>query len=107
MPVRETETWAILDGDALRQVLGTTLTDQAMGLPRTAREAEKVKDPKALLNHAFKATQPTGRRKSLGTSPHLAAMGECVALDKLRGAASFAALEAELTDALRYLAILN
>ena len=107
IPVRETEAWAILDGDALRQVLGTTLTDQALGLPRTARDAEKAKDPKALLNQAFKATQPTGRRKSLGTSPYLGALGEQVALDKLRDAPSFATLEAKLTDALRRLAILN
>lgn len=107
VPVRETETWAIIDGDALRKVLGTTLSDQAMGLPRTAREAEKIIDPKARLCQVFKATQPTGRRKSLGTSPYLGAIGEQVALDKLRAATSFATLEAELTNALRYLAILN
>lgn len=107
IPIRETEAWAILDGDALRQVLGTSLSDQAMGLPRTAREAEKTRDPKALLAEAFRATQPTGKRKSLGTSPHLGALGEQVELDKLRGAESFAKLETELMAALKRLAILN
>lgn len=107
VPVRETEAWAIIDGDALRQVLGTTLTNEALGLPLTAREAEKAKDPKALLDQAFKATLPTGRRKSTGTSPYLSAFGEQVALDKLRGTTSFANLEADLTNALRHLGILN
>lgn len=107
VPVRETETWAILDGDALRHVLGTTLSDHAMGLPRTARDAEKIKDPKALLDQAFIATHPSGRRKTLGTSPHLGALGEQVALKKLRGSASFVALETDLISVLRHLAILN
>lgn len=107
IPVRETEAWAILDGDALRQVLGITLTDRAMGLPRMAREAERTLDPKALLSQAFKATNPTGRRKSMGISPYLSALGEQVALDKLRGTESFAKLEAQLTAALRSLALLD
>lgn len=71
IPIRETETWAIWDGDALRQVFGTTLSDLALGLPATANLVESSADPKAVLNNAFNATQPSGRRKKQGISPML------------------------------------
>jgi hypothetical protein len=47
IPVRETEAWAIADGDALRRVFGTTIIDKDMGLPRTAKALESDADPKA------------------------------------------------------------
>jgi hypothetical protein len=40
IPVRETEACAIVDGDALRSVFGTTLSDEALGLPSSEGIAE-------------------------------------------------------------------
>lgn len=107
IPVRETETWAIWDGDALRQVFGTTLSDQDLGLAVNANLVESMADPKAALNQAFLATQPSGRRKKQGVSPMLNALGEQVSLERLRQIAGFALFEAELKQALRRLQILQ
>ncbi len=107
IPVRETEAWAIVDGDALRQVFGTRLTDDEMGVPPATGSAEAVADPKASLNAAFTATHPSGRRKKHGVSPMLNALGEQVSLQRLRQLDAFAALDRELRLALRQLRILE
>jgi len=107
IPVRETEAWAIVDGDALRRVFGTTLTDDQLGLPGSPNAAEAVPDPKALLKTAFQATQPSARRRKQGVSPMLNALGEQVSLKRLRELAAFSSLEHELRQALRQLLILK
>ena len=107
IPVRETEAWAIVDGDALRSVFGTTLSDEALGLPSSAGVAEGAPDPKALLNTAFNATHPSGLRRRRGVSPMLNALGEQVSLPRLRGLAAFSLLEHELRQALRQLSIVK
>lgn len=106
IPIRETEAWAICDGEAVRQVLGTTLTLASLGLPATPAAVEAVIDPKSVLETAFLATHPSGRRKRQGFSPMLNALGEQVALQRLRQLAGFMTLEAELRSALRTLRIL-
>ena len=106
IPFRETEAWAICDGDALRQVLGTTLTPTELGLPATSAAIEGTSDPKAVLKNAFLATKPSDRRKRQGVSPMLNALGEQVALHRLRQLSGFMTLETELRSALRTLRIL-
>lgn len=105
IPVRETEAWTILDGDALRRVFGTRLSDQQLGLPAAPHAAEATSDPKATLDHAFRKARTTRRRTSV--SPYLNALGEQVALDRLRAAEAFARLEADLTTALQTLGLLR
>ena len=106
IPVRETEAWALVDGDALRNIFGTTLTDGALGLPPSAGAVEAVSDPKDSLNRAFATTHPTGRRRKQGVSPLLNALGEQVSLPLLRQLTAFVSLEDELREALRQLRIL-
>lgn len=107
IPIRETEAWAIIDGDALRRVFGTSLGDEGLGLPRTPNAVEADPDPKATLNAAFSVTHPSGRRKRQGVSPMLNAVGEQVSLQSLRQLAAFSSLENELRHALRQLQILQ
>lgn len=107
VPVRETEAWAINDGDALRQVFGTTLSDAEMGIPQTSAAVESTADPKAVLNTAFDATRPSGRRKRQGVSPMLNAIGEQVSFARLRQLQAFFSLENELRLALTQLRILD
>lgn len=107
VPVRETEAWAIADGEALRQVLGTTLADGDLGLPTAAHQVEGVTDPKKTLNDAFHATRPSGSRRARGVSPYLSALGEQISLDRLRRLEAFVAFETELKSVLQALRILR
>lgn len=106
VPVRETEAWAVCDGEALRQVLGTTLTDRELGLPDSPRAAENLTDPKAVLDEAFLATNPTQKRRRSGVSPLLNALGETVSLARLRQIPSFVVLETDLRHVLQRLRVL-
>ena len=106
VPIRETEAWAIADGDAIRSAFGTDLSDEALGLP-ARRAVETAADPKAVLLGAFHATHPSGRRRKQGTSPYLNTLGEAVSLSELRGLASFDRLVSDLKAALRKLQVLH
>jgi hypothetical protein len=100
VPVRETEAWAIVDGDALRQVFCTNLTNSEMGIPSDARAVEANLDPKATLKAAYLATNPARQRRRHGVGSYLGALGESVSLDRLRLLRSFQAFECELTRSL-------
>jgi hypothetical protein len=106
VPVRETEAWAIVDGDAIRSAFGTNLNDGQLGLP-SRRAVETAADPKAVLRAAFLATKPSGRRRKQGASPYLNTLGEEVSLDQLRELGAFKRLTDELRAALKQLQILG
>ena len=103
VPVQETEAWVLADGDALRAVFGSTLTDNALGLPAQVAALEQLAEPKLALHAAFLATRPTGRRARAGATPLFNALGEQVALDRLRALRSFRTLELDLHVALQRL----
>jgi hypothetical protein len=102
VPLRETEAWGICDGDALREVFGTTFSNQAMGVPDPPHNAETILDPKRILEGAFTLTRPTAQRRRRGVSPLLGALGQQVSLNTLRRVPAFRTFETELTDALRF-----
>lgn len=106
VPVRESEAWAIADGDAIRSAFGTNLNDGQLGLP-PRRAVETAADPKAVLQAAFLATKPSGRRRKQGSSPYLNTLGEAVSLDQLRELGAFKRLIEELRGALKHLQILG
>lgn len=106
IPVRETEAWAIADGDAIRSVFGTRLGDVELGLaPR--RNVESVVDPKVTLQKAFEAVQPSGQRRRQGTAPYLNTLGENASLECLRSLPAFTELERDLRAALQTLRLLR
>lgn len=108
VPVRTTEAWALCDGDALRLVFGTTLGDKALGLPATVKGVETLADPKLCLEAAFKASQTGGRRKAARTvNERLSALGEQVALDRLRQLGAFQCLEDDLRKALQAMRVID
>lgn len=102
VPIRETEAWAVCDGDALRQVFGTSLNDEAMGIPGSANATENMGDPKQCLRRAFSLALPRSRRRKVPrVEQMLNALGEQISLDRLRKLSAFVALENELRQALR------
>lgn len=107
VPVREIEAWLLVDGDALRSVLGANLTDGQLGLPKPRHMAESCGDPKAVLQAAFMATGPTGLRRRKGTSPMLNSLGDQVSLECLAHLPSFRQLTDDLRAALRQMGVLG
>lgn len=106
IPVRETEAWALVDGDALRTVFGTNLADSQLGLPSIG-SVESITDPKQRLAEAFAATNPPPSRRRKGATPMLSALGDAVSLERLRHLNGFQRLEAELNGAFRQLNVLR
>lgn len=100
VPVRESEAWAVCDGDALRQVFRTTLDDVGFGIPNAPHAVEALLDPKAALSAAFNATNPPSQRKRQGVGQYLGALGDSIGLGKLRCVPSFSSMEQELTQTL-------
>lgn len=108
IPVRTTEAWAVCDGDALREVLGTQLGDAALGLPSSAASSERHADPKQCLTRAFEASQAPGRRRQGARVGSLyGPLGERVRLARLRELSAFIAFESELTSALADLRVID
>lgn len=107
IPIREMESWAIADGDAIRSAFGTPLDNRALGLPIASRSVEQIVNPKSVLQSAFNATRPSSRRIRQGTSPYLSMIGEQISLNVLRTIPSFKCLDDELRSALRQLQIIR
>ncbi|MFB6393962.1 hypothetical protein [Polymorphospora lycopeni] len=63
VPVRMTEAWLVLDEGPIREVAGNPNGRVRLKIP-TAREAERIADPKALLKELIAdASETTGRRR--------------------------------------------
>lgn len=107
IPIRETEAWALVDGDAIRRTFGTTLSDVSLGLPRQPIAVESILDPKKRLGEAYNATKPTTRRRRQGSSAILDSLGEAISLGRLRQLEAFRNLESELREALHKLNVLR
>ena len=93
-PVRETEAWALVDGDALREVFGVNWTDDRMKLPAVPHLVERVEDPKQVLEGV---REQISRR----STDYYARLGDLIRLERLRLVPSFQAWEEELEEALR------
>ncbi len=107
VPVRETEAWALADGDALRKAFGSSLDDSALGVPTRAREVESILDAKAALEDAYAAVVGARRRRRRTASSFLEVIAEGAGLQRLRAVPSFRELETELGVAIDQLAYLS
>lgn len=84
VPVRETEAWMLADGVALRGALGVTWPDHEIGVPRSAREVERIADPKVPLRRL-------GQRVGRSIEDHyLEQLASRVSLPVLRRVPAFA-----------------
>lgn len=98
IPVRATEAWCLVDGDALRAVFCTTLDDRALGLPPTACAAEQRADPKQDWDAVARRAQRRRSRTSIGE--YYEPIGARVRLSCLRRLVAFESCERDLAVAL-------
>lgn len=93
-PVRETEAWALADGEAIREVFGVNWTDARMKLPTSPRLVERVEDPKQVL-------EDVREQMSRKSTDYYARLGDLLRLEKLRLVPSFQAWESDLEEVLK------
>lgn len=100
VPVRETEAWALVDGDALRAGLGTLLDDVALGVPNRPRDVEELVDPKQVLNQALAMIVRSPRRRRTLRASFFPRIGEQVRLQLLMDVPAYMHFREELHRAL-------
>jgi hypothetical protein len=107
VPVRETEAWASVDGDALRRALGAKVSDLELGVPVRAVDVEGIGLPKEALERAFREVVGRHRRHPKRAAEFLDIIGERVALSRLREVPAFRMLESDTRMALIELQYIN
>ncbi|BAS26884.1 DUF4276 family protein [Limnochorda pilosa] len=107
IPVRETEAWALVDGQALRRAFGTSLDDAELGLPPRPADVERIPDPKAALDHACRIAIGAGHRRRRRAAAFLEAIAESLSLDRLQQVPAFRQFEQDLRDGLEILRVLR
>lgn len=106
IPVKETEAWAMADGEALRLAFGCTLSDAELGVPPQAADVQRIFDPKKALEEALGSARGGGRRKRT-IAQYLGTIGETVSMERLRQIPSFSSTEEELVVALQKLGLID
>ena len=104
-PRHETEAWILADPHAVTAALGYAGAPGSIGLPATAKAAEKLPDPKQTLMAAVRAVRKGSR--SVDVQQIAAAISQRQSLHLLRYADSFADLETNLHHALADLGCVN
>lgn len=97
-PRHELEAWALADPQAVAAALGYRGDLIGMGAPTDAVAAEKLSDPKAVLNQVAQSVR--GRRRNSDYAGLLTKVAQTQSLDALRRSASFQEFEAALRGGL-------
>jgi hypothetical protein len=85
------EAWMLADQSALRQVIGTDLSPQTLGLSSRPAEVERDANPKRTLNEVIQraiATRPH-RRRQLDFSTRQESLARTINLDTLHAVPSY------------------
>lgn len=105
MPRHEIEAWLLADGHAVTAALGFRGDHAEIGLPDNAQAAERLSDPKQVLNAAI--TQIVGRRRVRRIDNIWPAIANGQQIELLRGSTSFSDFEERLRACLRQGGYLN
>ena len=98
-PRHETEAWLLADPDAVTSALGYSGSPSSVELPEGPQQAERLTDPKAVLERAI--TNIRGRRRRAKASDLYASIAQRQSFAILRQSASFTKFECALLAALR------
>lgn len=104
--VRMIEAWMLADKTLLKEEIGTTLSDSALGI---ARDPEKIADPKAVIAEAIRiATDGKSRRRqSLSIAELYGSIGNAVSLDALLSLSSYRMFRKSVEDTFRKIGYLR
>lgn len=97
-PRHEMEAWVLADPEAVLGALGYRGSIASLGLPSSGADAERLPDPKRVLNNAIQEVR--GRRRLADATQLLPAIAQRQSLSALRRAASFRECEIKVAAAL-------
>lgn len=102
IPVRMMEAWMLADKDLLKSEIGTTKSDNDLGINR---DPESIADPKAVIEEAIRIAQSglPKRRQRLTISDLYAIIGDKIGLDKLSLLNSYQRFQEEVRNTYRIL----
>lgn len=108
IPIREMEAWTLVDGDAIRSVFGTTMSNKELQVPEPCHLVESIPDPKRHLEQMYTPIVGSAvRARRAKVSSFLSSLGESVSLEVLRLLPAFKKMEEDLTQALCQLGYLS
>lgn len=102
IPVRMMEAWMLADKDLLKSEIGTTKSDNDLGINR---DPESIADPKAVIEEAIRIAQSglPKRRQRLTISDLYAIIGDKIGLDRLSLLNSYQRFQEEVRNTYRIL----
>jgi hypothetical protein len=91
IPVHMTEAWMLADIDLLKIKMGSTLTNEELGLPAHSNLIESLRNPKRVISEALRIGQETHprRRKKLNISNLYSPISQELTLARLNQLPSF------------------
>jgi hypothetical protein len=110
IPVQMTEAWMLAaDHDLLREVIGTSIRAQDLGLVNRVRLVESDPDPKQTLKQIIHRayTERSRRHREVDLSSLYAPLGRRISLDRLSNVPSYKRFVDDLTATLRTLNLIK
>ena len=101
------ESWMLEDKDLLKNEIGTTKTDNELGINRSP---ESITDPKAVIEEAIRIARQEitrRRRKELRISDLYLPVGQKVSIDKLKELPSYRRFQEDIRQAYRELHLMK
>lgn len=95
IPVRESEAWALADGDAIRRLYGVSWSNDRLGVPDNPRDVRRIANPKKVLATIGKAVG--GRFDNYHSR-----LGDLISLDRLATVEAFALWRDEMAYVLEH-----
>ena len=102
IPIREIEAWMLADHEVLREVLGTNVSAQNLGLPEKARLVEANPDPKAAINKviAIAYAKRSKRHRKVYWNELYESLAQEIRLERLKEVPAYKHFEEDLTEVL-------
>lgn len=107
IPVQMMESWMLADKDLLKNEIGTTKTDNELGINRSP---ESITDPKSVIEEAIRIARQEKtrrRRKELRISDLYLPVGQKVSIDKLKELPSYRRFQEDIRQAYRELHLMK
>ena len=105
VPVQMTEAWLMADFELLKAKIGTTKSNNELGLPNRINQVERIADPKEVVSSAIKIAQAglTRKRRKLVISSLYSPISQEVSIEYLIQLPSFNRFLNEVRNALKRL----